>query len=97
MDLGEMDNTEDDIMLVGTPRSAEFQVIEPLVDGDLPGGGDEVHDAEVRSPDAGDRLAEALVEHGVVEDREKATLLIGQVSASQELRGMLSAFLSEAQ
>ncbi|KAF4735767.1 hypothetical protein FOZ63_021436, partial [Perkinsus olseni] len=42
MDLGEMDNREDDIMLVGTPRSAEFQVIEPLVDGDLPEGGDEV-------------------------------------------------------
>ncbi|KAF4754051.1 hypothetical protein FOZ62_017670 [Perkinsus olseni] len=97
MDLGEMDNTEDDIMLVGTPRSAEFEVIEPLVDGELPEGGDDVQVAEVRGPDAGDRLAEALVEHGVVEDREKASLLIGQVSASQELRGMLNAFLSETQ
>ncbi|EEQ99491.1 hypothetical protein Pmar_PMAR025881 [Perkinsus marinus ATCC 50983] len=97
MDLGEMDNIEDDILFVGTPRSEQFQVTESveghMLDDDAAA---EVHKTEDSSI-ARDRLVEALVEHEVVEDRARAGLLINQITSSEELRGMLRSLLSETQ
>ncbi|KAF4673298.1 hypothetical protein FOL47_010739 [Perkinsus chesapeaki] len=85
MDLGELEDSDiEDVMIIGTPRSDDFQVITSI------------EEAVEQAPDSlvtAEGLAEALVHHGIIEDRNRAAALLSQVSSNEELRSMLCSFL----